>query len=288
MKKFYLILTVIFFFINYLNAQDTVYIDISPGKGMDVESCSISPDQNYEPRYFINTYAWTIGGTLNISRGFLQFDLSSLPANCNLLEAKLFLYGTTLLNHSGENATKVTRITEPWVSTTLTHNNQPGYTNTDSAVIPTTTLPYQDVEVDVTAMTQYMVLHPSERYGYRLALVDETIYKIFAFCCSETTDPTKRPKLMLVTNGYTSVNQYSVENISISPNPVANSLKIEGFSNDDQISIQLFSTLGQLVYSNPQFDPSQTLDVSSIENGFYFMKMVQNGQSITKKVVIQK
>lgn len=269
------------------NQLDTVDLMISDGKGFDATTASIDPFTTYDFEEKIQAYAWTQGGILNVTRAFIQFDMSSIPSGSTIFKAYLILHDTPIMTHSGVNDCYVKRVTSSWNGNSLNDANQPSVTNVDLVYIPET-ITQSVFTIDVTNITQYIISNPTENYGYRISLVDETPLRRMCFSSSECTDVTKRPMLKIIILNSNSVQDSNLPQISISPNPVANSLKIEGFQDGDQISVQIFSTLGQLVYSNPQFDPSQTLDVSNIENGFYFMKMVQNGQSITKKVLIQK
>jgi len=269
------------------NQQDTIDLVMSAGKGMDANTSSLDPFTTYDWEEKVQAYSWTQGGQVNVTRAFLQFDMTSVSSNSNILKAYLILHDTPIMTHSGINDCFVKRITSPWLGTTINHYNQPMVTNVDLVYIPQTTSQTL-FEIDVTNMTQYFIDNPTENYGYRISLVDENPYKRLCFSSSECSDPSKRPMLRIIYNLNISVNNIDHSNITISPNPVATQLKINGFNDGTPLSIQMFSMIGQLVYTDNQFDANQTLDVTAIENGFYILKITNNGETVSKKILIQK
>lgn len=295
MKKnllFILILTILglnnLFSQSTFNQTDTVDIVMSEGKGMDAVTSSLYPNDVYDWEEKIQAYAWTQGGQLNVTRAFLNFDFSSVPSNLTIVQAVLILHNSPILGHYGDNTCFVNRIIDNWGDSTLTHNNQPNVSSLNQVTIPATTSSTQPLfEIDVTSMTQDMFASPNILYGYRIRLETEFQQRSLVFSSSESTDPSKRPILRIITSNNIAVNNNDL-NITISPNPVANHLKIDGFNNGSVLAVQIYSMIGQLVYTDNQFDANQTLDVSSIENGFYILKITNNGETISKKILIQK
>ncbi|MDO6595490.1 T9SS type A sorting domain-containing protein [Oceanihabitans sp. 2_MG-2023] len=81
-----------------------------------------------------------------------------------------------------------------------------------------------------------------------------------------------------------SVDQNEVAAFSIYPNPVANGIVTIKTSNNEAVQVSVFDVLGKQVLS--QNVTNQTLDVSNLNAGMYILKLVQNGNSTTKKLVI--
>jgi hypothetical protein len=180
-------------------AQDTTTLILSPGKGFDVTSSTFEPNTNWEGDQKLQSWAWTNSGSENICRSFLKFDMTSIPTNTVISKAYLYLYHTPIIDHQGDNQSYVSRITESWAPTTLTHNLQPNITTLNQALIPTTTSSTQDFVVDVTAITQYIISNPSQNFGYRISLVNEQTYRRMCFTSSEVADSNIRPKLVIIT-----------------------------------------------------------------------------------------
>jgi len=68
--------------------------------------------------------------------------------------------------------------------------------------------------------------------------------------------------------------------IKIFPNPVKNSLYISGDSSN--YNIKIYSLLGQLVISASNVDE---VDVSSLTNGVYLIKISNENSTITKRFI---
>jgi len=164
-----------------------------------VVSSTQYPNSNWEGDVKTQSYAWTVSGQENICRSFMRFDIPVMPTNTVVTKALLFLYHTPVIDHQGDNQSYVSRITQSWDATTLTHNLQPSITTDGRVVIPSTTTSTQDFVIDVTAITQFFISNPAENYGYRINLVTEQIYRRMCFASSEATDPNIRPKLVIIT-----------------------------------------------------------------------------------------
>jgi hypothetical protein len=140
-------------------------------------------------------------------RGFLKFDLSSIPANAVILNAALDLYAdnptttfsgnpTTPMNGTN-NACTVRRITQPWNNMTITWNNQPSDTNANQVVLPTSVSAGQDyIGTDVRQLVQDMVLYGN--YGFKIQPVATQPSNSMIFRTGYYTDSTYRPKLTVV------------------------------------------------------------------------------------------
>lgn len=92
------------------------------------------------------------------------------------------------------------------------------------------------------------------------------------------------------------VNELNItENFQIFPNPTSNfaNIKIPDELTNSDISIQLADASGRMIFSNlsKTFGPNNNLialDISSYENGIYFLKIECSKGSSTKRVIISK
>lgn len=71
--------------------------------------------------------------------------------------------------------------------------------------------------------------------------------------------------------------------VSIYPNPFNNLLNIEGLETGYTYSI--YDLQGKIIQKNDELSSSQTIDTSSINNGVYFIKIISENETITKKLV---
>lgn len=71
----------------------------------------------------------------------------------------------------------------------------------------------------------------------------------------------------------------------IYPNPSQESVKINFENSDDFHTIQVFSLLGQKVFEK-EYQNSSSATISNLQKGVYLVKIVSNGQSSTKKLIV--
>ena len=82
-----------------------------------------------------------------------------------------------------------------------------------------------------------------------------------------------------------SVESFETNNFNVYPNPVSNGIVNITSRSNDAISITVFDILGKQVITETVSDSS--LNVSSLNTGIYIMKITQNGNYITKKLVVR-
>lgn len=74
--------------------------------------------------------------------------------------------------------------------------------------------------------------------------------------------------------------------IAIFPNPTSGILNINAIEANS--SVEVFNVIGDKVYTSSLVKGNNTVDLSSLANGAYFVKLNSNNQIITKKVVLSK
>jgi hypothetical protein len=136
--------------------------------------------------------AWTCnaGGypTCNF-RSLFRYNVSGLPANAVITNAKLYLYAkTNNINGNygnptfGEhNTALLQKVTAPWNLAGTGWANQPATTTTSQKVLPQSSSTAQNYEVDVTDFVQSWVNKPDSNYGMLLRLQTESYYNSMIF-----------------------------------------------------------------------------------------------------------
>jgi len=168
------------------------------GKESVIET--ISPDQNFGTEPFLTIFSWTNSGTFNTARSLIAFDLTSIPSQTTIKTAKLFLYWNTYQNlteHTGENAFTLYKISQPWDENSVTWNNQPAITRSDSVIVAKSASVNQSYGIDVTRLVQGMISTPTNNYGFMLKLEQEFPYRLVILTSSDYSDVGKRPKLVV-------------------------------------------------------------------------------------------
>ncbi len=84
---------------------------------------------------------------------------------------------------------------------------------------------------------------------------------------------------------YLSTQEELISSVKIFPNPVKNSTIY--FNTNINLDIKIYDILGKLVISKPITNNNDYVDISNINKGIYLVKISNNNQSITKKLIRQ-
>ena len=209
--------------VNVLPAQATT-ITLQPGQdGQDAlvitkDGDNASLNMNFGQLGEINYSKWTYAaqgfgeGTMH---SYIKFTgLSAIPANAQIVSAKLSFYGVATsgftpqgnshypgspYGSNPDNAGWVKRVTSNWDETTITWSNKPGTTTANQVAIPGTTTQwnFNAPDLDVTEIVKTMV-STNSNFGFCLSLQNESIYRNVIFSSSEATDAARRPKLVVI------------------------------------------------------------------------------------------
>jgi gliding motility-associated-like protein len=197
-------LAFLLFFICTINAQTTLTLqpDAVLGKDAMLHGLPSLTNTNYGTNTEYQGAAWTYGGTFGITRGIVEFDLSSIPVGAVITSAQLSLFatGTTTGSgaHAGANAGWLSRITSTWTESTVTWNTAPTFTTTNQVALAASSNVNQDyLNIPVTNLLQDMVDNPCSSFGFIIRMQTEQTYRRLNFCSSDYSVATKRPMLVV-------------------------------------------------------------------------------------------
>ena len=168
---------------------------LQPGpEGIDSVVESVNPTANYGTLPYCvvgNTTATTI------IRTYIQFDLSTVPANAVVVDTDLKLYHGT--NDSDNFTIGLYKVTSDWDEDTIDWDNQPTC-SVDAEItsdIITAAITWESWDIDT--LVQVWLYGSITNYGVVLKDTDESSVNTFAtFVTSDyMTDPTKRPELVI-------------------------------------------------------------------------------------------
>lgn len=80
----------------------------------------------------------------------------------------------------------------------------------------------------------------------------------------------------------------TAKNLAFSPNPTKDFTWARGLVGDEVGMLSVFSSTGQLVYSNDHFTATESVNFSSFDNGVYYIVLNIGSDSFTDKIVKQK
>lgn len=263
-------------------------------QGKDSQVYSIGNSNNYGTYGNLLLNTWTNSGTLGSIRFFIEFDLSTIPANAIIDSAyiKLFYDSLNTVNyrtHIGQNNMEIKRVTSSWLENTITWNNQPSTSNSNVL----TTLPFvsntQDYVINISPLIQDIV--STQNYGLMFKMQNEiNSGRASIFASSDNADSTLHPELTISYHISTSIESPNIDlsnSLIVSPIPSDGILNFV-FQNNDKLTnldIEVTDILGktrQFVSSNSE----SQLDLSLLPHGIYFIKLTNSSNQVYLKKVI--
>ena len=201
MKQFSLTIVTLFL-LGSLSAQITVAIQAGiNGKQSHIDN--LNPANNLGNYPLVNAGYNTVGGTPTLSRDFLQFDLSAVPTGATVVSAYLSLYHASGYNSSNAsgNSEMLALAQRHWKQDSITWNNQPSLSTTDTIQIGgTLTNTDSKLNIDITKFARKWAAYPNGNFGMAMLLADEQNtalgnFQIYGSCYN--ADSTVRPLLVI-------------------------------------------------------------------------------------------
>lgn len=162
-------LIVLFYSINGYGQLTTVTINTNKDSYIDSRYATT----NYGNSTILNvgTYLYRGLGPY-YRRTFVEFDVSSLPANAVVYSAEIKMRRTTTV--SGTNPWRTKLITSTWSETGVTASNQPSISNNAGDVSSSYSSSNDTISFDVSSMVQRMIYGQADNYGWCIQVLDET------------------------------------------------------------------------------------------------------------------
>ena len=286
-KKIYLLnysaIFVLLLSMNDIFGQATVIFRPNSINGKDAHINSNFPTSNTGSSRGLYSGTWTWSGNEATLRSFIQFDLTSIPIEADIVSAKLSLYndpGNSIVLTNGEhssltasNTSFISRVVEPWEEDVITWNNQPCYNTCNQVILKESTDPNQDyLDINVLEMVQDMVTNPTENYGFVLRLQTEIKYAVLIFASSDNVDSTNHPMLEVV---YSVLGVYDrVEpTVNLYPNPFKEEINIDLHKVLSNIIVTVSNSIGQEIL-NKYYESVDKIAINiDVPQGLYFVRV---------------
>ncbi|HZV68250.1 MAG TPA: DNRLRE domain-containing protein [Saprospiraceae bacterium] len=259
-------------------------------EGKDAKVFSLSPTTNFGNDLDFIAATWTFGGDLGILRGFMDFDLPSLPANAEIISAALSLYyndETSSAGQAGDNNSLLQRVLEPWDEHSINWNNQPAASHLHEVEIPVSTSTDQDyLDVNVTDLVSDMYANPSQSNGFLLKQSDEVVLRSMKFSSGDVGDDSKHPKLDICYRITTANKEIQFKKAVIQPNPFENSFTIMDLSGSYMITITDLN--GKVIHETKVESKENKIEIENlafIPAGIYFVKASGNLDRYYGKII---
>ncbi len=289
------------FICNKVEAQTTITLQPGSDEGKDAmvwAAPNLGMDTiNYGNDDRLLTHAWTNSSVPDTSRSLIEFDLSSIPANAIIIDARLNIYNNPTTDSfdgqhsslSGPNSSVIRRITQAWDESTVTWETKPAFVTLNEVLLDSSTTPNEDfLNIDVTQLIKDMIDNPSTSFGFMLQLQNDEYYRALVFASSDHVDSTLHPELVVCYSLYTSEPESPEENFDfkIYPNPASQTVTIElGF--DIDISMEIINSHGQVTRKISSINRTETIDISRLVGGTYTIRLINKDIVAIKKLVVK-
>lgn len=234
-------------------------------------------------------------------RCLLEFDLSMIPSNAVITDARLSLFndptsaesGGQSLSLSGSNESVLQRITSSWNESTVTWNNQPTTTNLNEVVLAQSTSAHEDyLNIDVLNILNDMLQNPSSSFGFMIKLQTEQYFRSMIFASSDNANCNLHPKLDIAYTLPTAINELSIASpFTISPNPSSGDFLISWKSQNVHLSNwEVTNSIGEIIRHQAYetgISNSMKIDLSNQAKGVYFLTLTGKNSKSVKKLVIE-
>lgn len=102
--------------------------------------------------------------------------------------------------------------------------------------------------------------------------------------------PLKRPGILVYAScadcAWVGVEETAQKNITVRPNPATSNFTLE-LAENTPAQVQLFNIVGQMVYNQTTTEATVNVNVNDLKAGIYMLRVNQNGQTYTSKVVVK-
>ena len=110
----------------------------------------------------------------------------------------------------------------------------------------------------------------------------QPLYGVSYYQLRQTDFNGKEKTVSIGTVSYFTENQ---KQVSIYPNPVLNDFQISGLASESWMAIKIYSSNGDLVYLNNDVYSNQSLNISNLSSGVYWVEVVFENQTFRKKMI---
>ena len=271
-----------FFFSFICSAQQTLTLqpDALTGKDAMIHGLNTLTNNNFGNDEEFLIAAWTWSGVAGATRSIIEFDLSQIPANSTISNAKLSLYARDVdagsgfhSDLSGSNDFYIKRITSNWSESTVTWNTMPSTSSTNCLSVPGTSNPQQDyLDIDVTLLVKDMLLDMNHSFGFMMQLQNENYYRKMNFCSTDHINQNLHPKLVITYQSAASIGEINMDkNLRIFPNPSNDNISIKGTSNYMESTYAIIDNLGKEISKG--IISNELINIENLSKGMYVLKI---------------
>ncbi|HRZ97988.1 MAG TPA: DNRLRE domain-containing protein [Paludibacter sp.] len=270
--------------------------DAYAGKDALIHGLWSEQNRNYGDNGQFVATGWTFDGEFGVIRSVIEFDLTQLPPNATLTDARLSLYVWDTEEHSlgshwfqdGSNACWLERVTSAWDENSVTWLTQPTTTEINRVQLLASDSAHQNYpDIDVTPLVLDMLNDKTNSFGFMMKLQNESLYRRLNFCTSDHPNPAFHPKLELK---YTFIKKEISDdlknikvNVLVFPNPVVDKFTVK-IANIDYLQnnkFEIYNAVGQMIKSDVIASETTNIKLNNAQSGVYFYRIINAGKILT-------
>jgi hypothetical protein len=183
-------------------SQITLTLQPGPLDGKDAHLKEIEANVNFGNHPDFIAYIWTFNQIQSEGRTLMKFDLSMLPLNAIIMDAKLSLYHNPISSsagHYGINESHLKVVTGFWHEDSVTWATMPPTTTNNAVYLATSSTTTQNyLNIDITSHVAAWHASPITNHGFMIENILKTTYRSMKFCSSDHPNTNLRPKLVIV------------------------------------------------------------------------------------------
>lgn len=195
-----LILGALVGFLGITKAQPCVRY-LTPTDDAYTNSTAARSNTNYGTRDRLKSGVWTWQGSRGTEASYLNFDLSEIPANANIVHVSLELFkdpnSNNYTNATQSNAATIRNITGTWNEGSITANNTPSVGSATATIAGSPNRAPSNVAANVTTMVRQMFSTNRLRCGMQITPNSSSTYRMQEWAAKEHTQANVRPRLIV-------------------------------------------------------------------------------------------
>jgi len=284
------IFTILFLFSFGLNAQTTLVLNATSDNWKDTQIFDLisqngrmgaTKDINYGDRQSLHVIEWTWDGNSGSIFSLIDFDLSGIPDNSQIISAHLSLqvdsssYFAKHSSASKSNEFVVERIVTPWDENTVTWNSQPNISSKNKSIIRDGVNNYTNA--NITNLVQDIYNNKTESFGIRLSCSVNDYYRGFSFASSEHPNASLRPSLTIV---YEPVG--AQQTVQMNNNGNSQVEIIDGSNCGNNQTLIVYDTKFKIILKETNVSSDKIAEtVNNLSAGTYIFQLITNNFDVT-------
>jgi len=99
--------------------------------------------------------------------------------------------------------------------------------------------------------------------------------------------PQSAEKSIIVAEDEIDLKRLAVPALKAYPNPNKGSFNVKLTNVDTSVQLLVFNSIGEIIYSNNNFENETTVNIENAKKGIYFVRAIFGNETLTQKVIVE-